>query len=255
MALESKKPLDITAVQQAYPSQDLPPHDRFGQGHRYRFGSTLADIYSRPPDHAPVVVLRTQQSYLAVGDVLHVAPTEAGGLHVDHANGACELSRTGDLAYVYTAPPPQASVHVSQDGPIRKDRYGRDYTQSSLEVAGTPEGTRVTIYGVVEAAPKPVNAKRGSPLQFTLLEYNPEQPGEPIKHDVWARNTTRDELHKLKLKKDDSIEAVLYRHTWEVALQGGAKETHTRHNLATITRVERKADAKRNKTEQDGKKE
>src|SRR5205085_9184433 len=105
---------------------------------------------------------------------------------------------------------------ASQDGYTHKDAYGRSYTQSSLEVAGTPEGVRVTIYGVVEAAPKPINNKRGSPWQFFLVEYNPKQPDEPLKHEVWATHTMRDKVKTLRLKKDDCIEAVLYRHTWEV---------------------------------------
>ena len=41
-------------------------------------------------------------------------------------------------------------------------------------------------------------------------------------------------------QKDDCIEAVLYRHTWEVELQGGGKQTHTRHNLAKVIKVDRK---------------
>ena len=45
------------------------------------------------------------RGYLAVGDVLHVLPTEAGGLHVDHVNGSCEIGKTGDLAYVYVKYP------------------------------------------------------------------------------------------------------------------------------------------------------
>jgi hypothetical protein len=106
------------------------------------------------------------------------------------------------------------------------------------------------IYGTLEAAPKAINTKRGSPLQFFLLEYDPSNPQEPIRHDVWARKKARDDLQALKLKKGDSIEAVLYRHTWEVELQGGEKETHTRHNLATITRVERIGTAKRKTPEQ-----
>ena len=177
--------------------------------------------------------------------MLHVLPTDAGGLHVDHANGACEIGNTGDLALVYTAPKPEVLLHESQNGPTRKDVYGRSYTQTSLEVEGTPEGVRVTIYGVVDAAPKPVNSTRGSPLQFFLVEYNPEKPDEPIRHEMWAKNKVREELKALKLKKDDSIEAVLYRHTWEVELQGGEKQTHTRHNLSKVIKIERKEDAKR----------
>ena len=232
-------------VQAAYKPQELPPHERFGNGERYCFGSTLADIYRDPPELTPVVQIRMVKGYLAVGDVLHVLPTEAGGLHIDHANGACEIGKTGDLALVYTAPKPEVLLRESQTGHTRKDVYGRSYTQSSLEVEGTPEGVRVALYGVVDAAPKPVNTKRGSPLQFVLIEYNPEKPEEPIRHEVWAKNKVREELKALKLKKDDSIEVILYRHTWEVELQGGGKETHTRHNLTRIIKVDRKEDAKR----------
>jgi len=245
MSPEINKPLDTSALLQAYPHQQLPAHERFGEGERYTFGKTLADVYSNPPELTPVVLMRMVKGYLAVGDVLHVLPTEVGGLHVDHANGACEIGKTGDLALVYTAPQPEPLLRETHDGPTQKDAYGRSYTQSSLEVAGTPEGVRVTIYGVVEAAPKPINNKRGSPWQFFLVEYNPEHPEEPLRHEVWVRNTMRDEVKTLKLKKDDCIEAVLYRHTWEVELQGGEKQTHTRHNLTKIIKVDRKGVAKR----------
>jgi hypothetical protein len=250
MAPEIDKPLDTSLVQQAYPHQALPPHERYGEGERYTFGATLADVYSNPPELTPVVLMRMVKGYLAVGDVLHVLPTEAGGLHVDHANGGCEIGNTGDVVSVYTAPKPEASLRMSQDGYTRKDVYGRSYTQSSLEVEGTPEGVRVVIYGVVEASPKPVTSKRGSPLQFFLVEYNPQKPEEPLKHEVWVRNAMREEVKALKLKKDDCIEAVLYRHTWEVDLQGGGTQTHTRHNLTRIIKVEKKDDAKRSKKEQ-----
>ena len=245
MAPEIPKPLDTTTLQMAYTPQELPSHERFGTGQRYQFGTTLADVYSDPPELTPVVQIRMVKGYFAVGDVLHVLPTEAEWLHIDHANGACEIGKTGDLALVYTAPKPEALLVESQTGHTRKDVYGRSYTQSSLEVEGTPEGVRVTIFGTVEAAPQPVNRKRGSPLQFVLVEYNPEKPEEPIRHEVWAKNKVREELKSLKLKKDDSIEAVQYRHTWEVELQGGGKETHTRHNLTRIIKVDRKEDAKR----------
>ncbi len=72
---------------------------------------------------------------------------------------------------------------------------------------------------------------------------------------MWARNKVRDEVKALKLKKDDCIEVVLYRHTWEVELQGGGKQTHTRHNLAKVIKVDRKGDAKRSTTEQSGTRE
>ena len=249
MTPEIPKPLDTTALQTAYSPQELPAHDRFGQGQRYCFGSTLVDIYRDPPELSPLVQMRMVKGYLAVGDVLHILPTETGGVHIDYRNGACEIGNTGDLALVYTPPKPEVLLRVSPSGSTRTDVFGRSYTQSSLDVEGTPEGVRVAIYGVVEAAPKPLTNKRGSPLQFVLVEYDPKKPDEPIRHEVWAKNQVRDELKALKLKKDDCIEAILYRHSWDVALQGGKKETHTRHNLTRIIKVERKEDAKRSTKE------
>ena len=78
MTPEIPKPLDTTALQPAYSPQELPAHDRFGQGQRYCFGSTLVDVYSNPPELSPVVQMRMVKGYLAVGDVLHILPTEAG---------------------------------------------------------------------------------------------------------------------------------------------------------------------------------
>lgn len=247
MTQESKKPLDTTAVQATYQAHELPAHERFGKGERYRFGTTSADVYSNPPDLPPLVQVRMVTETLLLGDVLHIVPTSEGGLHVDNQNSACEISKTGDVVYVYTAP---SEFRVSEHGTTHTDVFGRSYTQTSLDVPGTAEGVRVTIYGVVEAAPKPTNQRRGAPVQFFLLEYNPEKPSEPIKHEVWATSKARETVLSLKLKKNDSIEAVLYRHTWDVQLQGGGTETHTRHNLATITRVERIGSAKRKRTEQ-----
>jgi len=256
MSPESKKPLDTSALHAAYPHEELPIHERYGEGERYRFGSTLADIYGNPPEMTPVVQMRLVKGYLAVGDVLHVLPTEAGGLHVDHGNGSCEIGNTGDLAYVYTAPQPETMLRASLEGKSHKDVYGRSFTQSSMEVEGTPEGKRVTIYGEVDGAPKPANSKvQGSLLQFFLLEYDPAKPKEPIKHEVLVPKKMRSEVTALKLKKGDCIEAVLYRHSWNVELQGGGKQAFTRHNLSTITKVDRKGDAKRLKTEQLGTRE
>ncbi len=79
MAPEINKPLDTSGLQQAYPHEASPAHERFGEGERYSFGSTLADVYSNPPELTPVVYVRMVKGYLAVGDVLHVLPTEAGG--------------------------------------------------------------------------------------------------------------------------------------------------------------------------------
>jgi hypothetical protein len=46
-------------------------------------------------------------------DVLHVVPTDKGWLHVDHAYGACEIGKTGDVVSIYT---PAAAFHVTRDG-------------------------------------------------------------------------------------------------------------------------------------------
>ena len=138
MAPEKKQPLDTSALQEAYPHQAVPPHDRFGEGERYTFGSTLADVYSNPPELTPVVVVSMVKGYLAVGDVLHVVPTDKGGLHVDHTNGACEIGNTGDVVSVYTPP---SAFRVSQEGGTKTDIYGRSYTQTSLEVEGTAPGS------------------------------------------------------------------------------------------------------------------
>jgi hypothetical protein len=79
MAQEISRPLDTSSLQHAYPHEASPAHERFGEGERYTFGSTLADVYSNPPELTPVVYVRMVKGYLAVGDVLHVLPTEAGG--------------------------------------------------------------------------------------------------------------------------------------------------------------------------------
>jgi len=64
----------------------------------------------------------------------HILPTEAWGLHVDHAHGACEIGKTGDLAYVYTAPPPKALLRASRDGPTHKDECGCPQKTSSVAI-------------------------------------------------------------------------------------------------------------------------
>jgi hypothetical protein len=76
---------------------------------------------SDPPELTPVVQIRMVKGFLAMGDVLHVLPTGAGGLHVDHANGACEIGRSGDVASVYTAPKPEALLRMSQKGPTHNE--------------------------------------------------------------------------------------------------------------------------------------
>jgi hypothetical protein len=231
----------------AYSGQELPLHDRFGKGERYCFGSTVADIYPDPPEQMPIVQMRMVKGYLAVGDVLHIVPTETGGLHVDHSNGACEISNTGDVAALYTAPQPPTSQQTKEviAGTVQRDSQGNEYLQTSFDIPGTVEGVRVRLRGVVAASPQASGKARNSPLVFFLGEDDPDKAGEKVWHEVYARNKGREMVKQSRLKKGDVIEAVLYRHTWEVELGNGEKRTHMRHNLATITKVERLEDAKR----------
>jgi len=243
------RPLDTTALQAAYAAQELPLHERFGKGERYTFGTTLADIYSNPPEQMPVMHIRMVKGVLAVGDVLHVLPTETGGVHVDHSNGACEISNRGDVAAVYTAPqPPTSQQKEVIAGTIQRDSQGNEYMQTSFDIPGTAEGVRVRLRGVVAASPQASGKAKNSPLVFLLGEDDPDRAGEKVWHEVYARNKVREQVKQARLKKGDVVEAVLYRHRWEVELESGETRTHTRHNLATITKVERLEDAKR-KTE------
>lgn len=127
--------MDTTALQTAYSPQELPAHDRFGHGQRYCFGSTLVDVYSDPPELTPVVQMRMVKGYLAVGDVLHILPSEAGGVHIDYRNGACELGNTGDLALVYTPPKPETLMRTSPEGPIGGCCLIQYHHISSLRIA------------------------------------------------------------------------------------------------------------------------
>jgi hypothetical protein len=58
MAQEINKPLDTFSLQQAYPHEASPAHERFGEGERYMFGTTLADVYNNSPELTPVVYVR-----------------------------------------------------------------------------------------------------------------------------------------------------------------------------------------------------
>src|SRR6266567_4669318 len=108
-----------------------------------------------------------------------------------------------------------------------------------LDTSGTKEGERVQTWGRVEAAPKPVNRGKTSPLQFFFEVASAEQEGETERWEVYATNKAKQQVKARKLAKDDSIHVVLYKHTWTVDLQDGRETTHTRYNLATIIEVEK----------------
>jgi hypothetical protein len=92
---------------------------------------------------------------------------------------------------------------------------------------------------MVEAAPKPVNRGKQSPLQFFLDVASSDKEGETEKWEVYASNKAKQQVKGRKLTKGDSIHVVLYKHTWTVDLQDGKETIHTRYNLATIIEVEK----------------
>src|SRR5207237_243474 len=75
----------------------------------------------------------------------------------------------GNYVNVYAAPEPDLlPLQEASEGQKRKDRRGVEYMQTMLDASGTKEGERVETWGIVQAAPKPVNKGRDSPLQFFL---------------------------------------------------------------------------------------
>jgi len=141
---------------------------------------------------------------------------------------------------VYTAPDPELlGLQEASAGQNRRDRRGTEYTQAMLDTSGTKEGERVETWGMVEAAPKPVNRGKQSPLQFFLTVPLPDKEGETEKWEVYASNKAKQQVKGRKLTKGDSIHAVLYKHAWTVDLQDGRETIHTPYNLATIIEVEK----------------
>jgi hypothetical protein len=108
-----------------------------------------------------------------------------------------------------------------------------------LDTSGTKEGERVQTWGKVEAAPKPVNRGKNSPLQLFLEVPLPDKEGEKERWEVYASHKAKQHVKGRKLAKGDRVHAVLYKHTWTVDFQDGSETTHTRYNLATIIEVEK----------------
>src|SRR5438552_11029792 len=178
MPLERKQ-LNTASLQAAYTRHELPVSEKFGTGERYSFGTTHVDIYPFPPDTTPLLFVRGRRNRLAVGDVYKVEPTEKEGLHVLYVDGEMVVNANGNYVNVYTAPDPDLlGLQEAPEGQKRKDRRGGDYTQTMLDTSGTKEGERVQTWGTVEAAPKPVNRGKQSPLQMFLHVPIPEQAGE-----------------------------------------------------------------------------
>src|SRR5437763_476179 len=239
MPLERKQ-LDTSSLHAKFPAKELPVHEQFGNGERYSFGTTHVDIYPLPPSTTPLLFVRGRRNRLAVGDVYKVEPTDKNGMHALYVDGELVVNANGNYVNVYTAPNPELlDLQEAAEGQKRRDRRGAEYTQTMLDTSGTKEGERVEAWGMVEAAPKPVNRGKNSPLQFFLEVPLPEKDSERERWEVYASNKAKQQVKARKLAKDDRIHVVLYKHTWTVDLQDGSETTHTRYNLATIIEVEK----------------
>ena len=238
MSLERKQ-LDTSSLQATYTRQALPVSEQFGTGERYTFGTTHVDIYPLPPETTPLLFVRGRRNRLAVGDVYKVEPAEKGGMHVLYVDGEIVVNPNGNYVTVYTAPDPDLILQEAPTGQKRRDRLGTEYSQAMLDTSGTKEGERVETWGMVEAAPKPVNRGKQSPLQFFLSVALADKDGETERWEVYATNKAKQQIKGRKLTKDDRIHVVLYRHTWNVDLPDGRETLHTRYNVATIIDVEK----------------
>lgn len=255
--METTFKLDTTQLQAELTSQSLPAHEKFGTGESYQFGVTRVELYQGVAEVPPVARIRMPGGNLVFSDISDVKLAADGGLLVDCAKQgqkphcSITISKQGEIAFLYTPPPPP--VRFSENG-IARSVGGIDYRQSTIDIEGTAEGVRVQIKGMVDAAPRLIEPKNPrSPLAFFLIEDDPKHPDMPVYHEVWAVNKPKQDVKAAKLTKGSVIDAVLYRHTFEVSLGSGEKKIVTRHNLVKIihdgTRG-RGRSAKRQKTEQ-----
>ena len=211
MPLERKQ-LDTSSLHAKFPAIELPAHKQFGNGERYSFGTTHIDIDPLLPSATPTLLVRGRRNRLAVGDVYKVEPIDTNGLHVLYVDGELMVNANGNYVNVYTAPDPELlGLQEASAGQKRRDRRGTEFTQTMLDTSGTKEGERVEIWGMVEAAPKPVNKGKNSPLQFFLTVPLPDKEGEKERWEVYATNKDKQQVKGRKLTKGDSIHAVLYK--------------------------------------------
>lgn len=234
-----ENPLDTTILKEAYNAQALEPHEKYGAGELYQFGPTKIELYLGTSEASPIVRIHSGRDWLVLADVSEVRPMQGGGILIDCAlpgskpHCSININRLGEIAFLYSPP---ASISI---GGKTQHIRGQEFTQSTIEIEGTPEGVRVQIRGTVDAAPRLVNPKnQRSPLTFFLIEENPGDPEHPVYHEVWAINKPKQELKALKLVKGKVIEAILFRHTYETELVSGEKVTITRHNLVKVIYVE-----------------
>src|SRR5579872_6091059 len=231
--------LDTTAIKAVYNPQPLEPHEQFGIGEVYQFGPTRVELYSGTDKTPPIVRIRipgvTAQTFAYVSVI---KPSQDGGMLIECVKEGQKLqsnisiSKSGSVASI--CDPPPKPMHLNENGMTENIR-GKKYTQTTIDTEGSPEGVRVQIQGIVDAAPRLLDAKnQRSPLVFFLIEDNPKQPDKPVYHEVWAINRAKAELKALKLVKGSVIEAILYRHTYEVELASHEKMMVIRHNLVKV---------------------
>jgi hypothetical protein len=250
--MEKHLPLDTTTLKTAYSPQALVPHEKYGVGEVYQFGPTRVELYLGTDEVSARVRILMSDASLGLLNVSQVKPSQDGGLLIDCARQGqkphctVNINNRGEIAFLYSPP---ASMQISESGQVRRFG-GREFTQSTIDIEGTPEGVKVQIRGTVDAAPRLIDTKnQRSPLAFFLIEDNPT--GKPVYHEVWAINKPKQELKALKLVKGTLIEAILFRHTYEAELVSGKKVTVTRHNLVKVIYVEgRRHSAQRQRKEQ-----
>ena len=232
--------LDLSSVEALHQGREAPAH-KHADGHERRFilgednAAVAVDVY---PTHPALVriLTRTGEEAVSLGRVRSIAPDGNGGIRIKNTNTECLIGSDGMITFIRTLPEPE--ILLFQESPVGR-KHGK-YTQAMLEAGETKEGDRVERYGIVEAAPKPVNKRRESPLQFVLVVADPEKEGETQRLEVYATKKARQQLQRSKLGKDDRIRAVLYRHSWTTETIGGGEIVHTRYNVATLLAIERK---------------
>lgn len=227
---------------------EIEPNEKFGSGKLYKVGAVEVEVYEKPSGIPPLVLIRAPGVSMALYHIANVRSNNDGGILLDFArvgqkeHASLSIILSGDIAFIYSLPP--AAMGMTESGKIRKVK-GVEYNQSTIDVAGTPEGIRVQIKGTVDASPRlVVPTIRNSPLMFFLIEDNPKDPKNPVYHEVWADKAARQELQRAKLIRGSVIEAVLYRKVLDLTTIGGEKETITRNYLAKLIYVAKKPSPK-----------
>jgi hypothetical protein len=230
--------LDMSAIEAAYTTAPLPSGTR-KDGQRLVLGKENAAVaIGIFPEQPPLVVVRSRgtEELLSLTNETCVLSDEQG-IRITNKQSDCLVSNEGHIIFTRTPPPPAPKLLVEGRSVLRYDKDGVPYEQSTFDIVGTPEGEKVHVRGMVQDAPKQEGKGKERPLVFFLEEVNTET-GVAVQHEVHATKKARAELQRKKLKRGDSIEAIMFRHTYTTPTVNGEELTHTRHHLVTITKVE-----------------